>query len=234
MWANLRRSLKYADMVYSYRQSDIDDYEKNGAKTVKMLRSYYMKSRNYYIPDESIDLNVPSVVYIGHYEDDGRADYIKALLDEGIEVGANYAWPNLGWNTERLIRFDKQTSMGRYNELLNKAKIAIVFLSSINNDTYTRRCFEIPAVKTLMIAPYTSDIASMYDEGKEAVLFRNKEEFVEKIKYYLSHEDERSLICDAGYDRLVKNGNEVGDRVREILNDLFSLRDRTNDLGDDN
>ena len=225
VWVNLRRSLEYADVVYSYRQSDIDDYEKNGAKTVKMLRSYYMKSRNFYIPDESIDLNVPSVVYIGHYEDDGRADYIKALLDEGIEVGVNYAWPDLDWNTDHLIRFDKQTSMGRYNELLNKAKIAIVFLSSINNDTYTRRCFEIPAVKTLMIAPYTSDIASMYDEGKEAILFRNKEEFVEKIKYYLCHEDERLTISVSGYERLLKDGNEVGDRLKQIIDDCLQNDD---------
>lgn len=233
-WDNLKKSLKYADIVYSYRESDVDNYRIHGAKVVKILRSYYMKNRNFFIPDESIDLNVPSVVYIGHYENDGRADYIKALLDEGIDVGVNYSWPDLGWNTDHLIRFDKQTSMGRYNELLNKAQIAIVFLSSINNDTYTRRCFEIPAVKTLMIAPNTSDIASMYDDKKEAVLFDDIDGFVEQVKYYLSNEDERLSICNAGYERLINDGNEVDDRVRSVLEDYFSLQNVTNDLGEDN
>lgn len=78
--------------------------------------------------------------------------------------------------------------------IINKAKIAIVFLSHINYDSYTRRCFEIPAAKTLMIAPYNDEMASLFIDGKEAVFYHNAEEFVDKNMYYLSHDEERGFV----------------------------------------
>ena len=218
-WGNFRKALKYSDIAYSYRESDIEGYKQHGAKDVRILRSYYMAERNYFIPDEDIDIEVPDVVYIGHYESDEREDYIKTLLQNGIKVGLNHSWNSFEPENENIVRFDRDTSMGRYNELLNKAKIAIVFLSSINNDTYTRRCFEIPAVKTLMAAPYTETIASMYEDDKEVILFGDKDEFVSKITYYLEHDEERKKIAEAGYMRLISEGNEVSDRIHQVIND---------------
>ena len=79
-WGNFRKALKYSDIAYSYRESDIEGYKQHGAKDVRILRSYYMAERNYYIPDEDIDIEVPDVVDIGHHESDEREDYIKTLL----------------------------------------------------------------------------------------------------------------------------------------------------------
>ncbi len=71
----------------------------------------------------------------------------------------------------------------------------------------------------MMLAPYTFDIASMYEDSIEAVLFHDKNDFVDKIKYYLNHEDERVKIAEAGYKRLISDGHEVKDRIREIISD---------------
>ena len=218
-WRHLKKSIKYCSHAYSYRERNISDYKKYGAKNVSILRSYYLKSRNYYIPDDQIKLDVPEVVFLGHMESDERREYIKALLDEGIAVGLNSAWDDFEIGNELVVRF--KTDSSKYNELLNKAKIAIVFLSKLNHDTYTRRCFEIPAVKTLMVAPYTDDLAEMYTDGKEIVFYHTKKEFVEKIKYYLEHDKERESVSQAGYDRLKKAGNEATDRVRQIVRDYI-------------
>ena len=217
MWKNVIASLKYADIVYSYRKSNIDQYQKAGARNVKLLRSYYIKERNYYIPDEEIELEVPDICFIGHYEDDGRIEYIEALLNKEIDIGVPESWKKLGIKSEHLI-YIKDTQI-KYNEILNKAKIAIVFLSRINEDTYTRRCFEIPIVKTLMIAPKNSDIESMFEDGKDAVLYSHKEDFADKTIYYLCHEELRNEIALSGYARVKKDGHEVADRVKEIIED---------------
>ena len=216
-WRNVLHSCKYADTVYSYRESNISEYKKCGAKKVKLMRSYYIKERNYYIPDEKIDMQIPDVCFIGHYEDDERIEYIRELADTGIDVGIPESWKSLNIDNDHLIYIAKTHS--KYNDILNKTKIAIVFLSSINKDTYTRRCFEIPAVRTLMVAPFTPDIASMYEDSKEVVLYNNKTEFIEKISYYLEHDEERRNIAEAGYRRLIKDGNEVTDRIDQIIND---------------
>lgn len=214
-WRHFRRSLKYADVGFVYRKKNIREYQKSGCARTEMLRAYYIKSRNYYIAN--LDIKVPDIVFLGHNEKDERQEYIRELLKAKIEVGVTkQSWENFESGNPYLIKLED--SHKRYNEIMNGAKIAIVFLSKINNDTYTRRCFEIPAAKTLMVAPYTDDLASMFREDEEIVFFRNGEEFVEKIKYYLSHEKERQKIAEGGYRRLAKEGHEAGDRVQFIMN----------------
>lgn len=211
------KSIKFSDIAYAYRKSNISDYLKYGAKNAKLLMSYYIANKNYYVNDDDIKINVPDVCFVGHYEDDGRLDYIYKLLEKGIQVGVPEVWKGVCGARENLVFL--ADTLNKYNEILNKTKIAIVFLSSLNKDTYTRRCFEIPAVKTMMVAPYTEDIAAMFKNGEEAVLFNNAEEFVEKINYFIKHEDERKVIAENGYIRLKKDGHEVTDRLKSIIMD---------------
>lgn len=213
-WRHYRNALKYADVGFVYRLENIEDYRKRGCKRVELLRSYYMKNRNYYIKESSLD--VPEVVFLGHREPDERNEYIKALLERKIKVGV----PKKGWEafeTDNPYLIKLENTHEKYNEIMNAAKIAIVFLSKINHDTYTRRCFEIPATKTMMLSVYTEDIASMFEPDKEAVYFNSKGEFVEKVQYYLEHKEERENIAKAGYERLMVDGHEVSERVQQVM-----------------
>lgn len=217
-WRHYKRLVKKSDIVYVYRKSNIDDCRMAGAKDVRLLRSYYVSGRNYYVkfPD---DVAIPSIVFLGHNEDDGRADYLYSLLCSGLSVGVpRYEWENSKLTEEdNLVLLDDTKRL--YNEYLNRAKIALVFLSSINHDTYTRRCFEIPATKTLMISEYSDDLASLYKEDEEIVFFRSKEDLVEKCLFYLSHDDLRLRISENAYTRLLRDGNEVTDRVKTVISD---------------
>lgn len=219
-WKNIRNSVRYADIVYSYRPANIKRYYHWGAKNVKLLLPYYIESRNYFIEDSKIQMNVPDVVFIGHRENDNRDEYIRALLDNGIKVGLNDCWSDFESGSPLITILP--SDMSKYNLIINKCKIALVFLSDMNNDTYTRRCFEIPIVKTLMVAPYNRDLATMFRDG--AVLYRDKDDFVEKIRYYLKHDTKREKIAKAGY-RAVKEGkNEAADRIRQILADYKKMK----------
>ena len=216
-WRHFKRGLAVASAGFAYRTQNLYDFEYAGCKKVYQLRSYYIAERNYFI--EKPTVQVPKVVFLGHYENDERGEYIKALLDQKIEVGImKMTWEHFEENNPYLVKLENAHAM--YNQILNATEIAIVFLSKINHDTYTRRCFEIPAVKTMMIAPYTKDIAAMYTADKEVVFYSSKEEFVNKICYYLEHEDERKKIAEAGYRRLLKGKNEVTDRVQYVM-DVF-------------
>lgn len=216
-WRHFKKGLAVATAGFAYRTQNLYDFEHAGCNKVYLLKSYYIAERNYYM--EKPPIQVPKVVFLGHYENDERGEYIKALLDQKIEVGImKMTWEHFEENNPYLIKMENAHAM--YNQMLNAAEIAVVFLSKINHDTYTRRCFEIPAVKTMMIAPYTEDIAAMYTADKEVVFYSSKEEFVDKICYYLKHEDERKEIAEAGYRRLIKDKNEVTDRVKFVM-DIF-------------
>lgn len=209
-------SIKYSDLAYAYRKSNVEDYYKYGACRSKVLRSYYIRKRNYYIPDGngSDGVIVPRIAFIGHFENDGRLDYIEALANTGIDVGVINGWPI---TCKNMIPISEAQS--NYNEVLNSLDIAIVFLSSLNEDTYTRRCFEIPMAKTMMLSVYTEDMATLYQEDKEIVFFRGIDEFVQKAQYYLEHDDERETIAEAAFERCLNDGHEVKDRVQEIIKD---------------
>lgn len=226
-WRHYRNAIKYTDITYVYRLVNEEECMKYGARQVKLLRSYYIKERNFFIPDCENEVDVPDVLFLGHQEQDERQKYIKALLDEKISVGVpKIVWEDFEPDNEYLIKLEDTQRL--YNAMLNKTKIAIVFLSKINRDTYTRRCFEIPAIKTFMFAPYTEDLATLFEEDKEVVFYRDKQEFVGKIKKYLKDDTMREQIAENGYERVMRDGHEAADRVKQVIED-YQMRKRKSD-----
>jgi spore maturation protein CgeB len=67
-----------------------------------------------------------------------------------------------------------------------------------------------------MLAEYSSDMASLYEEGREAEYFRTPTELLAKVRHYLANPAKREQIAEAGYARLIKDGHEVTDRARQI------------------
>lgn len=221
-WRNIIKSVAYCDIVYSYRKSDIEKYMEKGAKDVRLLRSYYIESRNYRIDEPiSTDIKIPKVIFLGHMENDERREYLDALVNRGIEIGVRETpeWKQYAKNRENIVIFHE--TVRRYNEIINGAEIALVFLSKINQDTYTRRCFEIPVTGTLMLAPYNDDLATLFLEDEEAVFYRSKEEFVAKVEYYLEHPEEGRRIGLNGRERVLRDGHEAKDRVCQMIEDMI-------------
>ena len=163
---------------------------------------------------------------MGHFENDGRLGYIENLLQNNIKVGLPDLWKP--YITENSNLTFLPSSHEKYNAILNKAKIAIVFLSTRNKDTYTRRCFEIPICKTMMIIPYNEDLAELFRDGEEAVFYRNEREFIDKIYFYLKHENDRKRIAYSGYKRVLADGHEVHNRLEKIILDFKNSIDEKN------
>lgn len=229
-WRHYLNGLSFYDWIFAYRHKNIHDYYIRGIKNVSLLRSYYIKSRNYKLDRIPTDNYKSDVSFIGHYEKDNRDIYLKSVFENNINLKIYGAFWESSPFYEDFLRFQKADSIPylseNYNLGLNSCKIALVFLSKINNDTYTRRCFEIPASKTFMLSEYTEDLASLFKERVEAEFFRSKEELVDKIKYYLNHDSQRLAIADAGYEKLIKVGHEVTDRVEQIINTYKEIKQK--------
>ncbi len=220
-WRNIRKSVKYCDITYSYRKSDIDKYRMEGAGDVRLLRSYYNEDRSFLLESNNYSLrHVPKVVFLGHFESDERAEYLDALVNRGIEIGIckTPEWEKYANCRENILIMEE--TFKHYNEIINRAEIAIVFLSKINRDTYTRRCFEITAAGTLMLAPYNEDLAGLFREDEEAIYYRNKDDFINKIDYYLKHSNEAKKIALKGRERVLKDGHGARDRMKQIMEEL--------------
>lgn len=218
-WRHYMDCIPYYDHIFAFRHKNIDEYKKIGYNNVSLLRGYYIKERNYYIKELKNNKYTCDVLFIGHFENDGRDKCIKKIFDEGINIkifGQNWRRSKLYPYFKSKLNYDIKPIYDDYNLAVNSAKIVLVFLSKVNNDTYTTRNFEIPVTKTMMISEYTEDLASIFIPDKDAVFFTNCDELIYKIKYYLSNDEKRKYIAENGYNAVVDK-HEVSNRMGEIL-----------------
>lgn len=66
------------------------------------------------------------------------------------------------------------------------------------------RVFDIMGVGGFVMTNYQEDMLGLFEEDKEIVMFRNIEEMMDKIGYYLTHEEERVKILMNGYNKAKK------------------------------
>lgn len=78
------------------------------------------------------------------------------------------------------------------------------------------RVLDIMACGGFVLSNWQPEIAEYFEEGKEIVTFGCVEECMDKIRYYLEHEEERRQIAAAGY-RKVKRDFSYGTGLARLL-----------------
>lgn len=227
LWRNFMASLPLYDLMFAYRKHNIEDFRRAGAQRVDLLMPWFIAEQNRPVSANCENGNdfFCDVVFIGHYENDHRLDYVKALSDNDIDFklfGPDWERaPKHHW----LIKHSptKPVRGNDYNLALCSARIALCFFSRLNRDTYTRRCFEIPATGTFMLSEYSGDVANLFAEGVEADFFKSPEEMILKIHKYLDDDILRRQIAERGHRRVYQDGHDVVSRMRFVLNHVSSL-----------
>jgi spore maturation protein CgeB len=81
------------------------------------------------------------------------------------------------------------------------------------------RMYEATGVGTLLLTDAGRNLGELFVPGKELVTYETPEDAVEKIRYYLAHEDERKKIALAGQQRTL--GQYTHDHVMVRMLDIF-------------
>lgn len=106
----------------------------------------------------------------------------------------------------------------QYIPLYQRAKIGF---NVHNRGDYTvggYRLFELPANGVMQISDGGPFLGDFYSVGDEIVGYRNADELIELIRYYLKHDDERRAIAMAGYRRTMRDH-----RIRQRLHQAAEL-----------
>ena len=221
-WRHYLAHAKLCDLNYFVRPRTVDHARQAGIPNPRMLMHFYVRDFHRPLPGAPEDYR-HDVLFVGHYEPDGRGELLSHLLLHGIAVRIfGNRWEELPRNSpiRRLHPPIAMVSAEDYVKLLAGAKIALVFLSGVNRDPYTIRCFEIPACNTFMLAPRTPEIQALYQEDQEVVLYANKDELLEKIQKYLGDPEARTRIAEAGRQRCLRGHHSHVDRCATMLADI--------------
>lgn len=229
LWRHFLQGVPLYDLMLAYRLHNLEEFGRAGARRVELLRSWFIPERNrpVELTFEEQGRYACDVVFAGHYEPDGRLALMERIVREGFRF--RLFGPEWGSTVERspLLRKLEEVvplDVHEYNKALCGGKIALCLLSTLNRDTYTRRCFEIPAAGSLLLAQYSDDLATLFEQGKEADFFRSEEELVEKLRYYLGHPEKRREVAAAGRRRVLADGHDVYSRIEKVAGWIGELQ----------
>ena len=79
-----------------------------------------------------------------------------------------------------------------------------------------QRVFDILACGGFCLTNYQPEVAEFFEDGLELVMYHSVEDLLEKVAYYLAHEEERKQIAVNGKKKL-EACYELMDRVKEML-----------------
>jgi len=206
-YRHLRRGLPRYHGYHVYRECNLHEMIRMGVENVAMLPSYYLPwcDRPMTLSAEERARFGCQLTFVGHCERDLRVECLSAAVRSGIHVrlhGQPRFWrPALPRDVYRALAPLRPRHGDEYRKALCGAEIAACFFSRWNRDQYTRRVFEIPACGVFLLAERTPVMCELYGEGSEAEFFASPEEFLDKLRFYLTHPAARKRIAEAGSPR---------------------------------
>lgn len=130
-----------------------------------------------------------------------RFEYVQFLAENGADIHVF----GKGW--------DKYPDLKKYwggyltavnvLKVISKSRINLNFLWTSrdpNRTTIKGRTMELPACSAFQLSNFTDEFSNYgFEDGVNIATFQNKQEMLDKVRYYLRHEKERETIADNAY-----------------------------------
>ena len=101
-------------------------------------------------------------------------------------------------------------------EIFHNARIVVNRHIEVAEDCANNiRLYEATGAGALLVTDHKSNLRELFDVGREIVAYTDTEDLVEKVKYYLAHDDQRQAIARAGQARTLQHHSFLG-RMREF------------------
>ncbi len=216
-WRLYKRTVPYFDLHLAYREADL--VHLGGRSSAYVLHPHHLPWLHRVLPASEHVGWKSDICFLGHFEPDRRRPELDGLMKA---VPATYRLHGSQWaeNSEHMAwrGLDTRELQGiDYVRALNGTKIALVFFSTWNADTFTRRVFEIPACGTMMLSQRTDTMLGLYTEDTEAVYYESIEELIDKARFYLKNDTARKRVAEAGLRRSQSSGYDIHSRMKEWL-----------------
>ena len=213
-WATFCRAIPAYDLCVVVRDFNRQEYLDLGAKEVLRVMMGYDEVAHARLPFSAEDEKEwgSEVVFVGTWMPE-RGPFIAELIRHGVPL-AIYGdrWDKAGeWPLIKPHWRSAYASGPNYVKAIQYAKISIGMLSKGNRDMHTQRSSEIPFIGSVFCAERTPEHAQMFQEGEEAIFWRDAAECAAACRRLLADDAKRLRMVEAARAKLqsLALGNEA-------------------------
>ncbi len=222
LWRRFVDCIPAYDIHFVFRPDEVDNYLTHGAHKVHVTRHHYYPALH--TPQPTADVPPEyrhDVVFVGTAIDRRIASITRLMAEPSIRLDVYGGLWNRHWPYYRHRHsFHGHVPENRYSLLVAGSKISLGYVSASNLDQYTGRSIEIPACGGFFLGERTHAHEHLYKEGEEAEFFGSHEECVDKIRYYLAHDNRRIAIARSGHERCTRAGYSCLDVMNDALGQI--------------
>lgn len=219
---SLLKALPFYDVCAVVRHENVMEYKALGAKRV--VRIWMSHDEVMHAPHQDArELAMAfrsDVVFIGTWmREEGRDQFLLDLVNRGIPVsiwGARWQKSPL-WEQLKACYRGGNLSGRDYVAAIQGAKVCLGMLSKGNRDLHTTRSMEIPYAGGVLCAERTSEHMELYEEGVEAVFWRDVDECARQCRRLLDDDAWRESVRSAGMARVRASHRGHEDMCRVIV-----------------
>jgi spore maturation protein CgeB len=169
----------------------VEDFKKEGIQNVFWMPHAVEPMAYPYIPS----IKKYDLCFIGHINSQNRIDALDRMFKE---------FPKF---------FYGQRLFEAAAEKFCQSKI--VFNITIKDDI-NMRTFEALSTKSFLLTNYIPTLGELFEDGKHLVMYKDLDEAVDKAKYYITHNEEREKIAEAGFQE-VRAKHTFKHRCEQVL-----------------
>lgn len=220
-----RRALPAYDLCVVVRPRNVTEFKALGARQVLRVFMSYDEVRHSApaLSESQAARFANDVVFIGRNMDgEGRDLFLLRLIEQGIKPaiwGDNWQRSKV-WSQLQPYWKGGSISGADYVHAMRHAHICLGMLSKGNRDEHTTRSMEIPYAGGLLCAERTPEHLALYEEGHEAVFWRDADECAAVCKALLADPARMARIKAAGHQRVLRNQVGSEDLCRKALQAL--------------
>jgi len=210
--------IPYLDYCVTNAIEAVPKYRELGARVIQTIPNTGIAiDRDWSNVEEKYDVSFVGTKIVD------RERYIIELKKRNIPVHLF----GMGWGTKYIL----------FEEMLDIFKTSKINLNFSRDLSGTRmqmkgRMFQVCMAGGFLLTEYAPEIEEYFEIDKEIVCFRDAEEMVDKIIYYLTHETERRAITQAGWKRATNeytSSHMIAKVFKEIEQDIAE-RDKESNL----
>ena len=152
-----------------------------------------------------------------------RLEVMKLLMKNGVKLNI---WGN-GWLEYLEFRdiCHDEVYGKEFNKIICQTKVNLGFTKNQEGlPHFKARVLENAALKAFTLVDYFKGYLDFFEENKEIVMFKDNDELIKKINYYIKHDKKREDVAEKAYKKTIER-LDIMERLVKIFKEILEEED---------